>query len=301
MKELRPLQDGKTHACAAASLGYAGILTVLHSHGVDLEQPSVDGTMPLHYAALGLHVAAARCLVKTEAVYLDASPKDGPHAGLSALHIAAGLPGGVEMITMLGSHGADVDQTTPITRATPAFVGARLGLVDNVGALAGVGADLTIAGPFNVPVSMVAAHAGHVGVLRVLREAGVDLRQTLGDDTDDGLGETALAAAAACDVGGKGEFVVSMQRTLEEVERKIFDADMIAEEEHDTSQKNSPNTRTTNPPQLPSRWKVTAAKIAEKFGHKAALSEIVETNAAKIHAEIEKKKKKAARRRALGY
>ena len=35
---------------------------------------------------------------------------------------------------------------------------------------------------------------------------------------------------------------------------------------------------------------MTAAKIAEKFGHKAALSEIVETNAAKIHAEIEKKK-----------
>lgn len=51
------------------------------------------------------------------------------------------------------------------------------------------------------------------------------------------------------------------------------------------------------PPQLPSRWKVTAAKIVEKFGHKAALTEIVE----KIHAEIEKKKKKAARRGALGY
>ena len=46
---------------------------------------------------------------------------------------------------------------------------------------------------------------------------------------------------------------------------------------------------------------MTAAKIAEKFGHKAALTEIVETNAEKIHAEIEKKKKKAARRGALGY
>lgn len=42
---------------------------------------------------------------------------------------------------------------------------------------------------------------------------------------------------------------------------------------------------------------MTAAKIAEKLGHKAALTEIVE----KIHAEIEKKKKKAARRGALGY
>ena len=54
-------------------------------------------------------------------------------------------------------------------------------------------------------------------------------------------------------------------------------------------------------PKLPTKWKVTAAKIAEKFGHKAALTEIMDTNAEKIHAEISKKKKKAARRRALGY
>lgn len=42
------------------------------------------------------------------------------------------------------------------------------------------------------------------------------------------------------------------------------------------------------PPQPPSRWKVTAAKIAEKLGHKAALTEIVETSAEKIQAEEEK-------------
>ena len=38
----------------------------------------------------------------------------------------------------------------------------------------------------------------------------------------------------------------------------------------------------------------------KECGHKAALTEIVETSAEKIHAEIEKKKK-AARRGAPGY
>lgn len=108
--------------------------------------------------------------------------------------------------------------------------------------------------------------------------ASVDLRQTLGDGGEDGLGETALAAAAAYSVGGKGAFVVAMQRTLEAVERKIIDTDELAEQEHARLLKNSPAAGGGSgdgggggggssgvgvkklPPQPPSRWNVTAAK-----------------------------------------
>ena len=113
--------DGMTGLHWAAERGDEAIAKLLISAGADLESRTRIGSYtPLHLASKGGHTAVARVLLEGGA---NASvPTE--NNGATPLHLAASASGGETVVSLLLSHGADVNAReasagqTPLTFAT---------------------------------------------------------------------------------------------------------------------------------------------------------------------------------------
>lgn len=182
---------------AAAERGDTKKLKVLiEEKGVDVNVRSEEGLTPLHAAAIGGHVGAARLLLEKGAD-INARTKDNGFTPLGLVFTAK--KGAAEMAKLLIEYGADVNDRT-MDGVPILHIAALEGKVELVDALIEQGADVNIR-DINRATPLYAAIAGRqIRIVKQLLEKGADInaRAKLHPDVAGGLGDleaTPLQAA----------------------------------------------------------------------------------------------------------
>eukprot|EP00300_Choanocystis_sp_HF-7_P010973 c17242_g1_i2.p1 GENE.c17242_g1_i2~~c17242_g1_i2.p1 ORF type:complete len:282 (+),score=48.19 c17242_g1_i2:33-878(+) len=162
-------QSDWTAVQAAASLGKADIIRLLHEFGSDLNKPRENGCTPLYIAAANGHIEAVTTLHE-----LGANINTPATNGATSVFVAAEF-GHVDVLLALHSFGADVNASKFDDGGSPVYMATQQGHTEILRTLHQLGAD--IHKPlFNgdTPL-MVAASHGQVGTLQLLIQYGAVL------------------------------------------------------------------------------------------------------------------------------
>ena len=192
----------------ATELGHALVIKELADATPkwDLSQPH-NGATPALLAVCGNHLACLE-IIGHAGADLDSPATVGPCAGMSPVHVAVIMPKAADMalrlLKTLVKHGANVNVTTVVTKATPAFLAARANNTPLLQVLVQASADVNLPGPYNVPPVFLAADGGFLAMLEMLKLAGCDFQPRL-ECEGDGDGELALMAAQRTEVGRPAE------------------------------------------------------------------------------------------------
>lgn len=208
---------------AAARFGHLSNTTLLLTHGANPRVVGGRHRTALHAASRGGHVHVVRMLLAHGAQ--DGCPNDDApsalsiavthgHADVVALLLAA-LPAAeaARYVNAVGSvadsrPGDDSgDELPPEARASALHMACATGRADMVRMLLKAGADAEMVVVGRTPL-MVSAGRGHVGVVRALVEAGVDVDRGFVVGGDAKEGQTALGMAAVAGWDGVVEVLV---------------------------------------------------------------------------------------------
>ncbi|CAM9159596.1 unnamed protein product, partial [Sphacelaria rigidula] len=159
---------GRTPLMVASTMGYLRVVRVLLRLGAGVSVADNNGATALHLSVFNKHLAVSNALAKAGAD-LEARGVDG-----TPLHVAA-AKGFHKGMVMLIHAGANVDSEQE-SGATPLYISARQGRLDDVTVLVGAKANppLPAYDGESLPLD-VAAENGHLGVVRELvQRFGID-------------------------------------------------------------------------------------------------------------------------------
>jgi ankyrin repeat protein len=149
---------------------FAAALELVQS-GADVNQPTVDGTTALHWAAYFGNIELAARLLRAEA-----DPNTRNDYGSSPL-LEAATVGNVEMLKLLLDGGADVESANPEGQ-TALMAVARTGNLEAARLLLGHGADVNVAEAWGGQTALMwAAARQHPALVSLLIEQGATVDQ----------------------------------------------------------------------------------------------------------------------------
>ncbi|MDR2213651.1 MAG: ankyrin repeat domain-containing protein [Pseudomonadales bacterium] len=170
------LSFGTTIAQAAHELADAvmnedrAAIEALLEQGADVNDPQLDDSTALHYAAYQDDVDLARRLVEA-----GADVEAVTRLGATPLYLAA-VNGSAEMISVLLANGVDPNVTVLSHNETPLMFAARSGSVESVRLLLDAGADMEAKDDYRGATPLLfAAEQNHAEVVRLLAERGANL------------------------------------------------------------------------------------------------------------------------------
>jgi ankyrin repeat protein len=161
---------GRTVLYHAAQGGQPDIIRHLQQHGININQPALDGSRAINIAAMGGHFAAFEALIEAGA---DFNVED--HDGFTVLHHAAhgGQP---DIIRHLQQHGININQ--PARDGKRAInIAAMEGHFAAFEALIEAGADFNVTDNLGRTVLHHAAQGGQLDIILHLQQQGININQ----------------------------------------------------------------------------------------------------------------------------
>jgi ankyrin repeat protein len=165
---------GSTAVALAAHSGHVHVVRALVEAGSNPAQADANGWTLLHRAALRGHLAHVQYLLSLPGAVATLGMLN--RDGLSAVAVAA-CEGHVDVVTALVEAGSDAAQPDAWTPLHCAALRGHLACVQYLLSLPGAAAVRDVWTPRGSSAVAVAAHNGHVNVVRALVEAGSDAAQ----------------------------------------------------------------------------------------------------------------------------
>ena len=157
-----------------------GAVKALLDHGVSVDVDTGGGWTPLLRAC---HETTSRGLRAVVRVLLEAKADANPMTGVGETAVwKCAFAGHADIIEDLAAAGADLGRAKPSTGNSPIFMAAQNGMIDAVGTLARLGANVDQASSDGSTPLFIASLKGYDSVVQILLAAGASVDQARNTD-----------------------------------------------------------------------------------------------------------------------